>query len=137
MSRSITVSSLFLAATLLCGCGSDNLPSGPTQQPTTVTEVSTGTLTVNGAVTFPFAVQQTGTVTVTLNTLSDSAATVGVSLGTYNVTGACQIIIANDNATQGITVTGTATATGNFCARVYDVGKLTAPVDYQISVTHF
>jgi hypothetical protein len=136
MTRPIRISSVLLATVLICGCGSDNpSPNAPT--PVSITEASTGTLTVNGASTFQFAVQQTGSVTATLTTLSDVAATVGLSLGTFNVAGACQIIIANDNATQGITVAGTATATGTFCARLYDVGKLTAPVDYQISVTHY
>jgi hypothetical protein len=102
-----------------------------------VTEVFTGTVTINGANTVPFQVQQTGSVTATLTTLSDTTAVVGLSLGTYNAVGACQIIITNDAAMQGAVVTGTATSTGSFCARVFDAGKLTAPVDYQVSVTHF
>jgi len=136
MTRSTCISSVLLATALVCGCGSSSTPTTP-DAPVSVTDTSTGTLTINGATTFPFAVQQTGAVSVTLTTLSDAMATVGLSLGTYNVAGACQIIIANDNATQGNTVSGTATSTGNFCARLYDVGKLTAPVDYQISVTHY
>jgi hypothetical protein len=34
-------------------------------------------------------------------------------------------------------VTGTAQSVGQFCARVYDVGKLTAPTDITLDVTHF
>jgi hypothetical protein len=34
-------------------------------------------------------------------------------------------------------VTGTAQQTGNFCVRIYDVGKLTASTNYTIDVTHF
>ena len=128
---------MLLAATLMSGCGSNNTSNTTAPTPVSTTEVSADTLTVNGARTFPFAVQQTGSVSVKLDSLSDTAATIGLSLGAYNAAGACQILIANDNATQGVTVLGTATSTGNFCARVYDVGKLTAPVDYQISVTHF
>ena len=37
-------------------------------------------------------------------------------------------MLANDNATQGISVTGSTTTTGTLCARIYDVGKLTVNV---------
>jgi hypothetical protein len=57
-------------------------------------------------------------------------------MGTWNGS-ACQIILANDNAALNVTLTGTANSVGQFCARVYDVGKLTATVDYSIEVTHF
>ena len=122
---------LTLAATLvLAGCGDDsssNTPTGPT--PVAVTETFSGTLNPNGGITHSFVVQQAGNVTAVLTTI-------GLSLGTWNGQ-ACQIILANDNAVQGNSVIGTATTLGNFCARVYDVGKLTGLTDYEISVTHF
>jgi len=49
----------------------------------------------------------------------------------------CQIILANDAATSLGVVTGTASTAGNFCVRVSDVGRLTAPTDYEITVRHF
>jgi hypothetical protein len=137
MSRTTSLSLILLAVALATGCGSDNSnPVAPTPPPS-VTEVFSGTVTINGANTVPFTVQQTGQVSATLTTLSDTTATIGLSLGTLNAFGSCQIIITNDNATQGVSVIGTATSTGNFCARVFDAGRLAAPVDYQVSVTHF
>jgi hypothetical protein len=131
---------LLLAAAAASGCG-DDLVTDPSDQtpPTAVTETFEGTLTVNGAITQPFVVQTAGTVSAQLSALEPTDATIGLSIGTWNgVT--CAIgagALANDNATVGSTVTGSATATGNYCARVYDVGKLTGPANYQIIVTHF
>ena len=129
---------LTLAATLvLAGCGDDsttNTPTGPT--PVAVTETFSGTLNPNGGITHSFVVQQAGNVTATLTIVTPEGMTIGLSLGTWNGQ-ACQIILANDNAVQGNTVVGSATSTGSFCARVYDVGKLTGLTDYELSVTHY
>ena len=128
---------LILTTTMLAGCGSDNTAQPPTQpSPVTVTETFSGTLTVHGAVTHSFAVERAGTVSATLKTLSDSAATLGVSLGTWNGA-ACAILLSNTAAVLNTTVTGTAQTVGQFCVWLNDVGKLTAGVDYTIDVTHY
>ena len=119
------------------GCGDDTptAPQQPTQRPT-VTEEFTGRLTVNGASTHSFTTGS-GQISVTITELvPDSAAVIGVSLGTWNGA-ACQIVLANDNATQAGAVLGTASGPGNFCARVYDVGKLAAATEYKVTVVHF
>ena len=135
--RALWVPALLLIALTASACSDNSTPSGPTAPtPTAVTETFDGTLTVNGAVTQPFAVGTAGTVVVRLVALEPADAVIGVSIGTWNgVT--CQIVIANDNATSGASATGNATATGNYCVRVYDVGKLTQSVGYQVTVTHF
>jgi len=135
--RALWVPALLLIALTASACSDNSTPSGPTAPtPTAVTETFDGTLTVNGAVTQPFAVGTAGTVVVRLAALEPADAVIGVSIGTWNgVT--CQIVIANDNATSGASATGNATATGNYCVRVYDVGKLTQSVGYQVTVTHF
>jgi hypothetical protein len=128
---------VLLAATTVAGCGDDDPVDIPTQPtPVAVTETFTGTLTVNGAQTHQFAVERAGTVSAQVKTLSDQAATLGVSLGTYNGA-ACQIIISNTAAALNTAVTGTAQTTGQFCVWLNDVGKLTGGVDYSIEVTHF
>jgi hypothetical protein len=119
-------------------CGSNNTPTNPdTSTPVAVTETNSDTLTVNGARTQPFTVTRAGNVSATVTALDpDSTVTFGLSLGTWNGS-ACAIIIANDNALLNTTVTGTAQSAGSFCARIYDVGKLTAPTDYTLQITHF
>ena len=136
MYRPIPVLALFLTAGLFSGCGDTETPTTPTDPPVEIAEPFTGTLTVNGAATHPFVVQRAGQATATVTSLSpDSAAVISVSLGTWNGQ-VCQILLANDAATVNTTVVGTASA-GNFCVRVLDVGRLTAPTDYAVTVRHF
>jgi hypothetical protein len=129
--------SLLLAASFI-GCGSndttDDVPTQPT--PVTIVQSFSDSLNINGARTHSFTVDRAGTVSAQVKALSDQAATLGVSLGTFNgVT--CAIIISNTAAVLNTTVTGTAQSTGQFCVWVNDVGKLTAGLDYTIDVTHY
>lgn len=117
-----------------CNNSTTNIPTTPTQ-PTYVTDALDGTVTRNGAVTHPFSVSSAGVITATIQTLSDSTKTIGLSLGTWNGS-ACAIIIANDQAVEGTTVTGQATAFGTLCVRVYDVGNVGDPLDYSLRLIH-
>jgi hypothetical protein len=128
---------VLIAATVsAAGCDDDTTtPIEPTLPPT-VTESFSGTITPNGAATHPFATQRSGSVEVTLVSVSpDSSVVLGLSLGTWNGV-VCQIILANDNATQGAVVSGTVTSFGTLCVRVYDVGRFTEPVSYEVQVVH-
>jgi len=128
---------LLLAAIAATACSDNNSPTVPTgPAPTAITETFDGTVTVNGAVTQPFVVLTAGSVVARIAALEPTDAVVGLSIGSWNGV-ACQIVLANDNAANGASVTGTATVTGNYCVRVYDVGKLTQTAGYQITVTHF
>jgi hypothetical protein len=98
-------------------------------------------VTVNGAITQPFVVQTAGTVVATITVLdpSDEETLVGLSLGTWNGL-VCTVgspTLANDKAKVGVSLTGSATATGNYCARIYDVGKLTQATAFELTITHF
>jgi hypothetical protein len=133
---SFAVLPLVLVSLLAAGCDDDAPPTGPTETPTAITESFSGTVTVNGAVTNPFTITRAGEVSARIVSLSVTDAVIGLSLGTWNGQ-VCQIILANDNASTTISsVTGNASA-GSFCVRLYDVGKLTGPVDFEVSVTHF
>ena len=130
------VAALILAGVLAPGCEEATPPPDPTPTPDPVTERFSGTLTVNGAITFPFSANRAGTVTARLVTVAPDATTVlGLSIGTL-FAGQCQTVIANDNATQNATVTGQASAQGSLCARVYDVGRLTGSITFEITVDH-
>jgi hypothetical protein len=117
-------------------CGSDSTtPTTPTS--TTFTEVFAGTLTTNGAQTFTFISQASGTVTATLTAVApDATSLLGISLGTVATGGGCQTIIVNDKATQSSGITGAVGSAGNLCARVYDPGVLAAPVTFELTVVH-
>lgn len=131
---------LLLSALAAAGCGDS--PSSPTtsepQAPAEISETFSDMLNPNGARTHPFVVSRAGTVLATLTAVSpDAEIVVGLSLGTLGATGACQLVITNDNARQGVTLTGNAGAIGNFCVRVYDVGRLTENIEYSLTIVHF
>ncbi|HUR34204.1 MAG TPA: hypothetical protein VM032_10450 [Vicinamibacterales bacterium] len=137
MSR-FTIAAMLVAALSAAGCSNDNptTPTAPTPEAVTVT--FTGTLTRNGATTFPFSVSAAGTVSATLTSITDASVMVGLSLGTVPSTGAgCSVVLSNDAAVQGTSIYGTASNLGTLCARVYDVGKVVDPQDYQLTVVHF
>ncbi len=135
------MSRFMLAATVVAAmsaaaCSNNNPITAPTVTPPTyVTDTFAGTLGRNGATTFPFSVSTQGTVVATLSSLTDSTIVVGMSLGTWNGI-ACNILLANDQARQGVTMTGTASGIGTLCLRVYDVGNVVDPLDYSVTVTH-
>jgi hypothetical protein len=141
MQRSIRHSLLALVAAAglaAAGCDSGDAPTGPSDPgppPPTVTETFSGSLTVNGGQSFNFSSQAAGAVTATLTDIAPEDAIVGLSLGTWNGT-VCQVVLANDNTSRGITVTGQVSAIGSLCARVYDAGKLDGSVDFTITVVH-
>lgn len=118
------------------GSAFNNFPTAPTAPPAAqITETFDGRVTVNGAITHPFIAQRAGTVTARLAALDPEDAVVGLYIGTWTGN-ACQVFLPNDTATLNTAVIGTAQAAGNFCVRVYDVGQMTAPVSYQVVVTH-
>ena len=138
--RRLTLACTLLLPMLAAGCGNDALTSllTPTTVTVTVTDTFTGTIGRNGATSHPFPVVSTGggDVTASLKTVSpDATSVMGLSLGTWNGT-ACQAIISNDRATVSSAILGRATSPGTLCVRVFDVGALNDPQDYEVQVVH-
>ena len=137
MSR-FKLAAMLAIALSAAACSNNDTVTAPTPTPVTVTDTFNGTLNRNGAASFPFNVSAQGFVYATLTSVADSTVTVGLSLGIWNTTtSACSIVLANDAALQGTTVTGSATNIGQLCVRVYDVGKVVDPLDYQLTVVHY
>jgi len=125
-------------AAAAAGCEGEiaNIPTTP--DPVTVTETFTGRLTVNGAQTHNVFTGATGLVAATITSLGEAAPEkVGFSMGTLSSVGTCTVVVHNDNAVVTTALTGTvANLSGTLCVRIFDVGTLTAPVDYTITVSH-
>ena len=133
---------------LAAACGESNnttTPTGPSTPPTPITVTFSGTLTRNSAYTHPFEVTDAGDVSVFLISSADArnpennAIPIGVSLGTWNtLTSSCSIVIANDNIAPGASLFGRATAAGNLCVRVYDVGYVPpGAATYELLIDHY
>jgi len=137
MSRSVARTLfLILLAIPAAGCGDDDpAPTAPTPTPDLITETFSGTLERNFAFTHPFRTDA-GTLQATVSTLTpDSAAIVGIALGTWNGT-ACDRRVTNNQATQGAVIFGQASAPGQLCVEVYDAAGLTQRTAYTVTVVH-
>lgn len=133
--RSLLLACL-IATSAACG-STEPLPPAPT--PTMFTEVFSGTLSPGGGQTFSFISQASGRVTATVTALApDSASIMGVSLGTVAAGGGCQVVIANDRATQQTQIIGDVGQAGNLCVRVYDpaAGVVVEPLTFELTVVH-
>ena len=135
MLRVISFSVLIVACAAAAGCAEDAPPTTPVETPVQVTDTFTGTMSLNGAATHLVVTTRPGQAVATLSLAPDTTAVVSFMFGTWN-SQYCQVILVKDDATTGQNLIGTASA-GSFCVRVADVGRLTAPTDYQISVTHY
>ena len=123
-------------ASLTSACGKDTptttTPSTPTS-PTTSTFASR--LTAKGAVSRSFAATQAGTVSVTLTNAGGPFTLVGLGIGvpTTGIAG-CALSTAI-NATPGSSPQLTASVdAGSYCVTIYDIGTLTSPIDFSITV---
>jgi len=144
MTRKLGSVLVALAALMASACSDNTLSQLAAASTTTAnpqTETFTGTLSQNGAFTHIFTTTTLGAVTVSIVGLAPtSSQIVGLSLGVWTGT-ACSTSpqtggSAVDTATTGSSITLNATAAGNLCARLYDVGFITTPVLYTITITH-
>jgi hypothetical protein len=128
--------SLAVAVLAMASCGDDPVDTVTLPTPEPVTEVFAGTLTVSGGVTHPFSAATAGALTATLTNIGpDENPTVGLSLGTWNGS-ACAVVIASDAAVRTSVIYGTVNQPGQLCVRIYDVGRIANPNDYEITVVH-
>lgn len=130
------------AIVLLCvlaACNDDGTPTGPTTPPAPPTEaVFEGNITRNGAASHDFTPAAGGVVTATLRSLGGpEGLVVGFALGNW-FAGACSLVFANDNATEGAVLTGTLSQSGPLCVRIADGGNIEPglSVPYAIEVVH-
>ena len=126
------------AAVAATGCDNDVENQTPTTPPPTLTEIFTGSINVNGAMTHTFNTAAAGTLTATLSEVTpDPAVVVSFAIGTWNNTlSVCQQVIPNDSATQGVVLTGVVSGPGTLCVRVSDNGRLTEAINYTLTVVH-
>jgi hypothetical protein len=84
MFRGVLVLALVAAAATACSKSSPSTPTTPT--PTATTETFSGSLQINGALTFPFVVSQAGSATATISALDPDVTIVTKAGGTGNFT---------------------------------------------------
>jgi hypothetical protein len=139
--RSVSVAVIVALCVLAAACdeGDPGIVQ-PTVHPATVTDTFTGNVAQNSADSHAFVITLSGKIAITLTAVGPLS-TAEVSVGIGIPTGlACSLTLGD-----GTTVTTTAGSTpqisgtvlpGTFCVVVFDVGRLTDPVDYTVTVAH-
>jgi len=132
---------LVAACALLTGAGCDQPPSPtqPTPNPTVVVESFTGTLVKGGSAFYSFTVPTTGTVSLTLLSLTIAGAPqdVAISMGIGAPAQTTCVVSGAANVTTGATpqVTNNSMTPGVYCALVSDPGNLTADTNFSVNIT--
>ena len=124
-----------VTAASVAACGGSDNPNPTTPTVDTQIQRFTDTLTVNGAKTHTFTVPQQGGVLAVLADLTPDGGVVGFQLGTQNGS-LCTAVISADEAEEGERIVGATSSAGELCIRIYDVGRLSAPVEYTIQVEY-
>jgi hypothetical protein len=118
-------------AILTAACGSN--PTAPSQP---ITETLAGSLSIGNANFHVFTTSGSGELTLTLNSLDPTASiAVGVGLGTVT-NGACALQFTNEGFQVGAVWTNTIAGAGSYCVAIYDIGRLTQPVTYSMTLVH-
>ena len=129
-----------------CGGSSSSDSSGTTTpSAVTYTDIFTGRVdplpatanygTDNGN---HFTVHAAGNISVALTKLSPlSTVTLGLGLGVYDAsTSTCSLQLTSDAAKLNLVLSASVGVAGEICVGVYDVGNLSAPSDYEVTITH-
>ena len=120
-----------------CDNGDDDTDPPPTTTPSpTITETFAGSIATNGAASFTFPTNASGSVTATLRSLTPvTTIQVSLALGTWNGT-SCQIVLTNDRASQGGSVIGNVSGAGTLCVRIADIGQISGTTGFEVVVVH-
>jgi hypothetical protein len=137
--RSAAGAALFAASMGLTGCGG----GASTPSSVTFTDLFTGTL-LQGATDYGpgnrnhFTVHGVGSLSATITKLSPvSTITVGLGVGVFDtLTSTCSLQVSTDLAKVSVVLQASANGAFEGCVGVYDVGGVTDPVTYEVSVTH-
>ena len=117
------------------GCGNkSSTPTAPSTTAKAAPETWSGVVAPGGASSHSFTVNAAGTINVTMTGVG---ATVGLGVGLPKVTGGgCRLGVAV-NADAGTTPQITTQAdAGQYCVQVFDLGTLTDPVPFAMTIDH-
>lgn len=100
-------------------------------------ETFASTLAVNGASSRTLLASQAGTVTVSLDSLGGTASRVGIGFGVISrVDQTCRYARSIETGPGGGPHISLPVSAGEYCLRVFDVGALTAPTAFSVSVNY-
>jgi hypothetical protein len=132
---------LAVVALLTGACGNDDTTTTPTTPTGPSAEIFSGPLDVQGSSFYSFTTTASGTVSITLAslvaTLPGPALSTVLGLGVGAPLGTDCNVTNSVNAAPGLTAQLTTTLSpATYCARIYDIGNLTASVNFTVRIVH-
>lgn len=124
---------------LTVGCGNDTStsPTTPTTPTGPTTSIFASRLTPNGAVSRSFGATTAGTVTVMLTNAAGPFTRVGLGLGVPTAGLAkCALSTAISTTAGSTPQISAAVDAGQYCVTVYDLGTLTEPIDFSVTLVY-
>ena len=117
-------------------CRGAESPTAPTAVESPVTVTFASSLYAKGTVTRLFTAAQAGAVTVTLDSLGQPVV-VGLALGLTRADGAgCHGTTSVDTTAGSSPQIASQVDAGNYCVSIYDVGNVSDPVAFSITLVH-
>jgi hypothetical protein len=130
----------FAAAFVVAFCGfAAGACKGITTPSNNTTQSFPGTLNPGSSASHPFSVSKTGEFSVTLTAWGPNTnLLVGLAWTVGNNDGSCttSVLQQNNFSTPNTQALGGQIVSGKYCVFIFDVGTLTAPQTYTISVSH-
>jgi hypothetical protein len=131
----VRTSALIAALAMAAACGNSTTPTTPTTPTGPTTSIFASRLTPGGAVSRQFGASTNGTVTAMLTNAAGPNTVVGLGIG-VPTTGLAKCALSTAVQTKaGSTPQLSATVdAGNYCVVVYDLGTLTSPIDFSVTL---
>jgi len=121
------------AAMMLAGCGSNSTPTTPSNPSSTVKENWSSVVAPGGASTRSFTVNSAGNIVVTLT----AGPTVGLGIGLPRTNGGgCRLGVSVNASPATTPQISTQADAGQYCVQVFDLGTLTDPVGFALTIEH-
>ena len=138
MRRLPTLVALGAISLFAASCGDDAPTTTPTPTPTSpTTSTFASALPVQGSVSRVFATTQAGTVTVTLKSAGATSTVVGLGIGVPHTGVANCALFTTSRTTASTTPQITAPVdVGQYCVALYDVGTLTSPINFEVTIVY-
>jgi hypothetical protein len=136
MLRGLRMSLIVAFGVVVLACGDRTTPTSPTTSTGPTTETFTSQLTPRGGATRAFAASVTGSVTVTLTSLSGDIP-IGMGVGIPFANGSnCYLSASVETGPSSSPQIEVPVDAGQYCVKVYDAGTLAGPVTFSLTVVH-
>ena len=125
-----------VAVVLLTGCGQTTLTSPTPAADTDLLQREFSSLLLpGGSASRDFDIVVAGPIAVTLKSTTPGGVPIGVGVGIPRSNGTCALSAAVETAAGSTAQISISAAAGAYCAKVYDLGTLSAPLAFTIAIS--